>query len=341
MAREMNNPTVSVVLPTYNRAELLPRAIESVIGQTYHDWEIVLVDDGSTDATPDLVRAYARRLGDRLNYIRQDNGGSSRARNRGIEAARGRYVAFLDSDDEFLPTKLARQIELFDLRPELGLVYCDYSFVDLDGVYHASTYDEVHPTAREVETEAVAPGLLACRGDLFGLLIRAYFISTIVGMVRREVLGASIRFSEDHAFGEEWLFYLQVARSCRAGFVDEPLAIYHYQHGSLARTDKDANAQRYLQLLRSIVASFDDLERMHRQAVRRNLSRLCRQLGHSAHRKRSYGKAAVRFAESFRYKPNLRTLFEALESAVRCLWTVFSDLFRWNRGSQDASCAVR
>ena len=83
MAREMNNPTVSVVLPTFNRAELLPRAIESVIGQTYHDWEIVLVDDGSTDATPDVARAYARRLGDRLNYIRQDNGGSSRARNRG------------------------------------------------------------------------------------------------------------------------------------------------------------------------------------------------------------------------------------------------------------------
>ena len=341
MAGEMINPTVSVVIPTFNRAELLSRAIESVMGQTYRDWEIVLVDDGSTDATPDVARAYVRRLGDRLNYIRQNNSGSSRARNRGIEAARGRYVAFLDSDDEFLPTKLTRQIELFDARPELGLVYCDYSFVDLDGAFHASTFDEVHPTAREVETVAVAPGLLACRGDLFGSLIQAYFISTIVGMVRREVLGATIRFSEDHEFGEEWLFYLQVARSCRAGFVDEPLAIYHYQQGSLARTDKDANAQRYLHLLRSIVVSFDDLDRTHRQAVKRNLSRLCRQLGHSAHRKRSYGNAAVRFAESFRYKPSLRTLLETLESAVRCPWAVISNLFRWNRRSQDAFCAVR
>ena len=341
MAREMNDPTVSVIIPTFDRAELLPRAIESVMAQTYHDWEIVLVDDGSTDATPDVARAYIRRLGDRLHNIRQKNGGSSRARNRGIEVARGRYVAFLDSDDEFLPTKLARQIELFDLRPELGLVYCDYSFVDLDGVYHVSTFDEVHPTAREVETEAVAPKLLACRGDLFGSLIQAYFISTIVGMVKRKVLGTSIRFSEEHEFGEEWLFYLQVARRCRAGFVDEPLAIYHYQQGSLARTDKDANAHQYLHLLRSIVASFDDLERSHRQAVRKNLSRLCRQLGHAAHRKRAYGNAAVRFAESFRYKPSLPTFFEALESAVRCPWAVLSDLLGWHRGSQDASCAVR
>ncbi len=110
-------PAVSVIIPTYNRAELLPRALDSVVGQTFTDWGIVLVDDGSTDETSRVVRDYADRLGDRLVYIHQENKGSSQARNTGIDACRGRFVAFLDSDDECSPTRLGRQLELFDLRP--------------------------------------------------------------------------------------------------------------------------------------------------------------------------------------------------------------------------------
>jgi len=118
----MNDPTFSVIVPTYNCESLLPRALDSVADQTVDDWEIVLVNDGSTDGTADVAARYARRLQDRFIYIHQPNHGCSHARNRGIDVCRGRFVAFLDSDDEYQPTKLERQLRLFDLRPELGLV---------------------------------------------------------------------------------------------------------------------------------------------------------------------------------------------------------------------------
>ena len=107
----MSEPTVSVIVPTYNRQPLLPRAIDSVVAQTFGDWEIVLVDDGSTDSTREMADRYSHQLGDRFVYIPQPNRGASAARNRGIDVCRGRFVAFLDSDDEFLPTKLG-QLEL-------------------------------------------------------------------------------------------------------------------------------------------------------------------------------------------------------------------------------------
>lgn len=337
----MNNPTVSIVIPTCNRAALLPRALDSVVRQTFSDWEIVLVDDGSRDATADVAARYAKELGDRFVYVYQANSGSSRARNHGIDVSRGAFVAFLDSDDEFLSTKLARQMALFDHCPELGFVYCDYAYVDLDGRRYASTFDCKHPIARDVPTQIVAPGLEVCTGDLFDWLIRGYFISTIAGLVRREVLGSAIRFPEDQSFGEEWHFYLRVARACRAGFVNESLAVYHYQHGSLARTDKAANASRYRHLLRAIHRTFDHLTVEQRQAVRRHLAVLCRQLGHRAYRAGRHGEAMVRFAESCRYEPRFTTLGEVLQSAVRWPAAVLGRGVAPPRPTQDGWPVVR
>src|SRR4051812_41650748 len=127
----MNPACVSVVIPTFNRSSTLPRAIDSVVAQSFTDWELVVVDDGSTDDTPRLLANYQKKLGNRLISLRQRNRGCSAARNQGIELARGRYIAFLDSDDEFLPQKLSRQLDLFTACPDRSFVYSDYSFVDL------------------------------------------------------------------------------------------------------------------------------------------------------------------------------------------------------------------
>ena len=300
----MTRPRVSIVVPTYDRAMLLPRALDSIVAQTFCDWEIVLVDDGSTDETAAVAARYAAQLGRRFHFIRLGdlNRGSSAARNRGIDKSRGRFVAFLDSDDEFLPRKLERQLALFACRPELGFVYSDYAFVDLDGVRHESMFDTKADLSRAVAFQAVAPGLCACLGDLFDVLLRGYFIATIVGMVRREVLGASIRFPENQTYAEEWLFYLKVCRACRAGFVDEPLSLHHHTRGSLARTDKHRNTLRYRHLLRGIYDSFDDLTGAQRRAVRLNLAHACRQLGYDALRTGKEIDALARFVESLRYE---------------------------------------
>ena len=120
---------VSVVIPTYNYARFVGRAVDSVLAQTYSPLECVVVDDGSADDTPQVLSRY----GDRIHAIRQENRGLSAARNTGIGAARGEYVALLDSDDYFRPDKIAKQVALIGSQPGLGAVGCDVQHVDADG----------------------------------------------------------------------------------------------------------------------------------------------------------------------------------------------------------------
>jgi len=126
------NPTVSVVIPTYNRAHLLGRAIQSVLNQTYQDFELIVVDDGSSDNTEEVVTNFADP---RINYLRHEqNRGAATARNTAIKTARGEYIAFLDSDDEWLPEKLDKQMKVFRNVPSrVGVVYTDLWTISEDG----------------------------------------------------------------------------------------------------------------------------------------------------------------------------------------------------------------
>lgn len=314
----MTGPVVSVVIPTYNRASLLPRAIESVIAQTVVDWELVLVDDGSTDGTPELVESFASRLGDRWVYLRQQNRGASGARNRGIDAARGEFVAFLDSDDEFAPQKLEKQLELFRGRPDLGLVYSDYAIIDEVGRALGTAFDTKFPLARTVWCQAVTPTSFACNDALFETLLRGYFVSTITGLVRRSVLRNGIRFSESHSYAEEWLFFLEVARATRAGFVDEPLSIHHYTPQSLARADKHRNLMGMRSLLQEMLRRFPDVRFRDRRSLHVNLSRVCRQLAKGAS-KESTTQALGLTVEALIHEPRLSTLRECAGIAWQTL----------------------
>ncbi len=121
-------PTVSVIIPTHNRADLILESIHSVFAQTYPDYELIVVDDGSTDNTREMLQP----LGDqgRIRYVYQANAGAAAARNRGLEMARGKYVCFLDSDDLFLPAKLERQVAVMEAHPEVGFAQANYAKFD-------------------------------------------------------------------------------------------------------------------------------------------------------------------------------------------------------------------
>lgn len=129
MPESSRPPTVSVVIPAFNAAWCVGKAIDSVLAQDYLDFELIVVDDGSTDDTRAVLAAY----GNRVRVVPQANGGLSSARNAGILAARGSLVAFLDADDWWLPGKLARQVELMQLRPELGFSSTAARVEDLEG----------------------------------------------------------------------------------------------------------------------------------------------------------------------------------------------------------------
>lgn len=122
-------PAVSVVIPAFNAAWCVRRAVDSVLAQRFADFELIVVDDGSTDDTAEILRGY----GDALRIVSQPNGGMSRARNAGIRIARGRYIAFLDADDRWLPAKLERQVALLDQRPELAFCAATATLEDPEG----------------------------------------------------------------------------------------------------------------------------------------------------------------------------------------------------------------
>ena len=127
MAPERSEPRVSVIIPTFNRTPMLGEAIESVLGQTLPDFELLVVDDGSTDATPGFVGGYVRR-DRRVRYLRKENGGTADARQHGLDHARAEHVALLDSDDYYFPRFLESQVAVLDARPEVDLTLADARF---------------------------------------------------------------------------------------------------------------------------------------------------------------------------------------------------------------------
>ncbi len=193
---------VSAIIPTYNRRELVQRAIDSVLAQTRAVDEILVVDDGSTDGTAD---ALAARYGDRVTVMRQANGGVSAARNAGMGAARGRYFALLDSDDLWMPEKTARQLAFLDAHPDFGMVLCDVERVDADG----APIDEF----RRREAIPVDGWALA------GVLGNPALVPASA-MLRREVFDDIGGFDTALRTAEDLDFHLRVARRWQIGVVE-------------------------------------------------------------------------------------------------------------------------
>jgi GT2 family glycosyltransferase len=209
-------PNVSVIIPTYNRAHLVDEAIDSVLAQTYRDHEIIVVDDGSTDDTQQVLQSY----GDAIRLVTRRNGGSCAARNTGLEQAQGDYIAFLDSDDLFLPGKLELQLKGFDRFPSAGMIYSRSLRFE-----HGRGLDD-----RLLGTYVGhAPGELQDIFEDMLLLKRAPL--THDTLVRRncftEVGGfdTQLRVATDH---DMWL---RVSARCQVAFVDAAVAAYR-QHDS-------------------------------------------------------------------------------------------------------------
>jgi glycosyltransferase involved in cell wall biosynthesis len=210
----MSRPAVSVVIPTYNYARFLPRALDSVLRQTVQDFEILLIDDGSTDDTPAVVAPY---LADRrLVYRHTANGGPARARNVGIRLARAPLVAFLDADDAWHPAKLERQLECFRRDPDLGLVYCQRRWLDDAG------------------RELPFPRPVLYRGHVALDLLRGSVICLSTCVVPRRVLDRVGLFDEGLTQSEDYDLWLRVAEQYRFDYVNEVLADYRVGHVSLS-----------------------------------------------------------------------------------------------------------
>lgn len=212
-------PTVSIVIPTYNRQRLVQETIDSVLRQSFSDWELLVIDDGSTDETATVL---TERYGNSIRYVHQQNQGESAARNKGITLAQGKYVAFLDSDDLWLPNKLQRQVEVLDSQTEVGLVSTQAYWMSNEGLQlQRPPHGHDRASATVSWADLVLGNAIAGGGSS--------------AMVRRRCFELAGTFDASIRFGEEWDLWLRIARHWRVYQIPEPLCCYRINPGG-ART---------------------------------------------------------------------------------------------------------
>ena len=207
-------PTVSICIPAHNAARYLPQAIDSALGQDFEDFELVVLDNASTDGTRELCERYRDP---RFRYEYEGTPGQSIAWNRCIDLATGKYVILLHGDDELRPQFLTRTVEVLDANADIGLVNCAVEHIDEDGA--------------PLEVQQLFDASVLDRDDqvLRRLLLEGCVINPAGVIVRREVYDSVGRFTDQVVWGVDWHMWIRVAMGSPVAYVTEPLARYR-QH---------------------------------------------------------------------------------------------------------------
>ncbi|MBS3757577.1 MAG: glycosyltransferase family 2 protein [Desulfobacterales bacterium] len=201
-------PHISIIIPTYNRSFIVGKAIESVLQQTYDDYEIIVIDDGSTDHTYENLAPYR----DRIRYEYKENGGIASARNRGLELARGEYIALLDSDDLWQPEKLQKQMACFAAHPEYGMVATRCITHTVDSHFNTIEMSKLRRSGKS--------------GWIYKDLFFRNFIRTSSVVIKSECFRKVGRFDESLPRCEEIDMWLRLSKTYPVGFINEGLTIY-------------------------------------------------------------------------------------------------------------------
>jgi glycosyltransferase involved in cell wall biosynthesis len=276
----MHKPLVSVVIPTFNRAHCIEQAIRSALKQNFTDYEIIIADDGSTDATE---QAVARIDDPRVRFIRKTNGGCSSARNFGVANAAGKYVAFLDSDDEWDPRWLETTVAIMEGDPATGAVYGSLARIGADGSDHGIFDVSVGGRYRE----ASVPYVLSQASGLLG--------SNIIA--RRDVVQQIGGWDETFPTSGDFEFGLRLAVATRVALVAEPMIKLIETMGSLSKKVNTGNRLRVLEKFGkeqpTLAARFASIIRSSRAEILRSYAEDCIWFGR-------YDEAATQLRASLR-----------------------------------------
>lgn len=277
-------PIVSVIIPAYNAARYLADAIQSALSQTMADLEVIVVNDGSTDGTATVVEGF----GSKVQLISQNNRGVASARNAGIDRARGQFLAFLDADDVWLPTKLARQLECFNHDPKLGCAGCSYYVTD----------EKLQILSESISAVEGLTGLLLMTSN------SSLFSSTF--LIPAAVLDVVGQFDPALSTSADWDLATRIASVYRVDSVAEPLLYYRQHSGAMHRQiglmEKDMS-----RVLTKAFASALPVEMA--RLKRRSFGNLYRTLSGSYYHSRDLRNALRCGIKSFTWNPgNLATI---------------------------------
>lgn len=275
-----NGPLVSVITPTYNRAKFIGQAVQSVLNQTYGNFEHLIVDDGSTDNTGEVLKPFLSD--ERVRYFHQQNQGQSVARNLGIRHARGELVCFIDSDDIWVAHKLTGQVRLMDEHPEVGIIHGDEIMID------------------EAGQEFSRKNMKRYSGNIADQLLVDNSVSINTAMVRRECLSFSGGFPQQYGVADDYALWLRLSARYRFLYVPEFFGYYRVMENQIS-----SDVRRRLTVNERIVWDFlEEYPDVLPQAVRRRslarfYSRKARILGALGERRQAIGA----FAKALNYAP--------------------------------------
>jgi glycosyltransferase involved in cell wall biosynthesis len=239
MTASLNNPLkpglVSIMMPAYNAEKFIRAAIESVLNQTYPLWELILVNDGSTDQTENIIREFTDS---RIRVFSQENSGEASARNHALTKIQGEFLAFLDADDCFHPSFLALMVSYLNQHPEKDAVYCDGNYID--------TNDKVLSPLSNFRRGPF-------EGDLFQHLVRAsdVFGPPMTVMLRSDkVLSCNIRFDPRIVIGPDWDFFTRLSQFIIFGYLNQKLCFYRIHQTNITLTAGNVKKNKSLALCR-------------------------------------------------------------------------------------------
>jgi glycosyltransferase involved in cell wall biosynthesis len=289
----MTNPKVSIVMTVYNGEKYIAEAIESVKNQTFSDYELLIIDDGSTDGTAAAVSTF---LSDkRIKYFYQTNKGVSAARNKGIAESHGNYIAFIDHDDVFLPEKIMKTVRFLEANDTYGMVYTDMFVVNENGGFISNWLDKKR---------------FYGEGGIYLNLLNECFILPTAVLIRMAILRETGLFSEDIKSGEDIDLWLRIARRSKIGLIHEPLVKWRQHENNMSKKSK-SNIPNYIKVFESQLLL--NLNKNEQRAVFKELSQLYFDFALI-----KLGEGMLRQAENmFRKSLSYRMRFKAM-----LLWTM-------------------
>ncbi|MFC1941147.1 glycosyltransferase [Chloroflexota bacterium] len=248
---------VSAIILTYNRAHMLREAIESVLNQTYEDFELIVVDNYSSDNTEPLVKSYSDK---RIRYFKnQNNGFIGINRNFGIEKSHGEYIAFLDDDDLWLPEKLTRQVQLLDSDKEIGLIYSDCCVIDSNGDLIANSYFH---------------GRKPVRGNTSGEFFQNNPVPMLTVVIRKEVLDKIGMFNPIYRMALDYDLWLRIAEYYPIDYIEQSLAKYRVHSESGYHLNTVSHYQETLQIMDDWLSREKDTKRRFIGKIKQNKVRV-------------------------------------------------------------------
>ncbi len=232
-------PAISILLPTYNRAHILTRSVESIRAQSFTDWELIIIDDGSRDNTKELANSFLKDK--RISYVYRENGGCQAARNTGAALAKGEWLAFADSDDQWTPDKLKRQWEYLLEHPSAQLISCAYELSLPDGGL-------LRIPAQKNKEVSLLPDMLFQN-----------FIGSPTILIRRELFLSTGGLREDYPALDDWELCLRLLnKGLEIGFINEVMV-----HAAVSESSMSGNAAAYYDARCRLLADYRSLYEKH------------------------------------------------------------------------------